>query len=238
MTPRGMTLALAALLTAATLVAIPAARAEDKPRTVAVSATGTVNAEPDIALISVGVLTEDDSAKVALDENSQAMAKVVRAIKAAGVDAKDISTERFGVSPIYDRRKSSNGSYRTRTTGFRVVNMARIKVRRVADTGALIDMAVEAGANQMGAIQFIVSGQEERLDEARRAAMRNAIRRAKLYAQAAGAKVGDVLTISENVFRDGPRPVAMARSSSGMAAPIEPGQQTLRVTINVVWALE
>ena len=117
-------------------------------------------------------------------------------------------------------------------------NSARLTVRDVSQVGAVIDRAAEQGANTIGSISFAVSGLETKLDAAREAAMRNAIRRAKLYAAAAGAKLGDIRTISES-FHGQPRPAQFGRAAKMSAsAPIEPGQQKLGVTVHAVWELE
>ena len=102
----------------------------------------------------------------------------------------------------------------------------------------MIDRAAEQGANTIGAISFVVSGLETKLDAARREAMRNAIRRAKLYAEAADAKLGAIQTISEQ-FHGRPRQAHFGRAAKmSAAAPIEPGQQKLGVTVHAVWELD
>ena len=69
-----------------------AADGDKLERTVSVSATGTVTAEPDIAHISAGVTTEGDTAKDAIARNSTVMAKVIEGLKGAGIAARDIQT--------------------------------------------------------------------------------------------------------------------------------------------------
>jgi hypothetical protein len=115
-----------------------------------------------------------------------------------------------------------------------------VVVRDVTRLGELIDLAAENGANQFRDIDFRVSGQDAKLDEARREAMANAIRRAKLYAEAAGVELGKVMTISEHVQGLPPQPRYRGREASTMAAatPIEPGQQRLTVNVSVVWELD
>lgn len=224
-------------LVAGLLAPLPALADDKSARTITVSASGYVTAEPDIAQIAIGVVTQAPRAKAALEENSKLFGAVLEAIKGIGVDAKDIATERFQVSPVYARRKSSNGYARNKLDGFRVHNSALITVRDIKQTGAVIDRAAENGANNIGAISFVVSGMETKLDDARRAAMANAIRRAKLYAEAAGVELGAVRTVSEQ-FLGQPRPQTRHVARMSAAAPIEPGQQKLGVTVHVVWELE
>ena len=200
-------------------------------RTVTVGASGIVSVEPDIAHISTGVLSEADTAREALQRNSAAMKKVIDGLKGAGVDAKDVQTSRFGIEPRYDQPK--DGRY-ARITGYRVVNHVRITARDVSRLGDLLDLVVTLGANQAGGISFEVSNAETLKDEARRQAVANALRRAKLFAEAAGATVGDVLTIAEDVSASPPMFSGRAMAQS---APIEPGSQALEVRVQVTWAL-
>lgn len=211
-------------------------RAQDEPkRTISVSASGEVLAEPDRAAIQAGVMTESPTAKTALAGNSKKMAAIINGLKAAGVDAKDIQTSRFDVQPVYDNPKTGAPTIR----GYRVINQVHLTVRAISDLGELIDRIVSLGANQINSIRFEVSDMEVRKDQARREAMRNAIRRASLYAQAAGATLGDVLTINEQVSGG---PVSFETRGAGRiaasAAPIAPGQMALEVSVHVTWALK
>ncbi len=230
-------MALCAVLFAATHVQAQEGAAK---RTVTVSASGTVAAEPDRAEITIGVVTQLASAKEAIGENSKIAERVLKAIREQGIEGKDIATDHFEVSPVYTRYKKSSGGATNRIEGFRVRNLARVQVRDIAKVGDVIDGAAQKGANHVGQIRFIISDLEARLDAARRDAMANAIRRARLYAEAAGASLGDVLTISESVQGLRPQPFEARARSSSMAAsvPIEPGSQTLKVVIHVVWALQ
>ncbi len=224
------------------LVAIATTAAADtveKPRAITISASGYVDAAPDMARINVGVVTEAKSAKAALNENSELFQSVLKAIRDLGIQGADIKTAQFRVSPVYARRKSSPRHGAREIDGFRVVNSAMVTVRDLDKTGVVIDKATTAGANRIGAIYFEVSGREHKLDAAREKAMANAIRRAELYAAAAGASLDEVMSINENVRRGGPRLAQMeARSSMASSTPIEPGEQRLGVTVNVTWRLK
>lgn len=213
-------------------------RAADRmtERTVSVSATGSVSAEPDIAHVSTGVLTEGATAREALDKNTAAMRALIDGLKSLGIDAKDIQTTHIGVEPRYQPSKDG----RTPTiNGYRVNNQVRIVQRAVAKLGDTLDKAVTLGANQINGVHFEVSKAETLKDEARRLAMANARRRAELYATAAGAQLDRVLTISETVIGSGPRPMlGNARMAMAEAVPVEAGSQSLDVTIHVLWSLK
>jgi uncharacterized protein YggE len=212
-----------------------AAAANEKrlERTVSVSATGSASAEPDVARISTGVVSEAESAREAVSQNTALMKRVVDALKAAGIAAKDIQTTAVNVEPRYQH---ANDGRPPAIIGYRALNQVEIDARDIAKLGEVLDQAVTSGANQIGGIHFEVSNAETLLDEARKQAMANALRRAKLYAVAAGTELGQVLTIAEEVHVGPPRPLARS-ALAAEAMPIERGSQTLEVKVHVTWAL-
>ena len=234
--PRRGCLLVLVIALAAICVLAPA-RAGDEPmqRSVTVSATARVAAEPDIAHVTAGVTSEADTAREALDRNTEAMAGVVAGLKAAGIDAKDIATSSFNVEPRYSNPREGAAPA---ITGYRVSNQVHVTVRDLARAGEVLDRLVSLGANEMGGLSFEVSRAETLRDEARRQAMANALRRARLFAEAAGAKVGEVLSISEDVRTPPVRPVPMARAARAEMVPIEPGTQELEARVTATWALE
>ena len=212
-------------------VAVAPARADEEraPRSVTVSASANVAAEPDVAHVTAGVATEADSAREALDRNTEAMARVRRA------SGKDIATSAFNVDPRYSNPR--DGTAPT-IVGYRVSNQVHVTVRELARVGEILDRLVSLGANEMGGLSFEVSKAETLRDEARRQAIANALRRARLFAEAAGAKVGEVISISEDVSTPPVRPMPMARAARAEMVPIEPGTQQLEARVTATWALE
>lgn len=225
------TLAVLALVTGA-----PAALAEDirEVRSITVTATGQVAAEPDQARITSGVATEAATASQALSRNSDLMKKVIDGLKAEGIDAKDIQTTSFRVEP---RLHAAARREAPTIDGYRVVNQVEVLARNLDRLGDVLDRLVSLGANAMAGLTFEVSRAETLRDDARKEAVANAKRRADLYAAAAGAEVGEVLTIQEG-GDVGPRPMPMARAMRGEAVPIERGTETLEASVTVTWALK
>jgi uncharacterized protein YggE len=230
-------LAILALLVAAALaVARPGMAADgDKAveRAVSVSASGSVSAVPDMAFISAGVLTEADTARDALSRNNATMAKLIDGLKAAGIAAKDIQTNAMNVAPRYVQPREGRPAT---VSGYSVTNQVRITVRDIRKLGDILDQAIALGANQMHGIGFDVSNAETLKDEARKLAMQNARRRAELYATAAGAQLGPVLRIAEDVAEARPMPGARARVAM-TSVPVEAGSQALEVEVHVTYAL-
>ncbi|MEM7497235.1 MAG: SIMPL domain-containing protein [Pseudomonadota bacterium] len=235
-------LPLAALaLMAATLAApvpAPAQDAGEPRRTITVQGAGETTAVPDMAHITLGVTTEARSAARALDENSAAMTSVMDALSAAGIESRDIMTASVNLNPVYDQRPDQSG--RRAIRGYRASNQVRIRVRALESLGSTLDAVANAGATDIHGISFGLSEPEAAMDAARRDAIADARRRATLYAEAAGAALGPVLTISEvGIARPFPmQSDMMMRAEAAMAVPVSPGEQSIGASITVVYALE
>jgi uncharacterized protein YggE len=203
------------------------------PRSVTVVGRGEIKARPDTAIIHIGVDTEAKTAREALAQNNTEAAAVQKKLADLGIDAKDIQTSGFNIYPVY-------GTDGRQLTGYRVNNSVTVKIRGVDKAGALLDQVVQAGANSIGGITFTVDSPRGFEDQAREQAMRDAKARADLLARAAGASVGEVLVITENVGSP-VMPIAMERAVAQDAAapvPVQPGEQTIAISVQVTYALK
>jgi uncharacterized protein len=225
-----------AVLASFLTVEVPEALADaPEKRTISLSATGAIKTTPDKVDITTGVTSEGQTARDALDKNTQAMTKVVDGLKEAGIESKDIQTTNFSISPIYEQKKHGQAAF---ITGYRVTNQVHIIVRDTEKLGDILDKVVSLGANQIGSISFGVSEPEALKDEARKQAMRNAIADAKLYAETADVELGPVLTITEEDGGYIPRYAeAAAPMAMDKAVPIEAGTTTVEVKLRVTWEL-
>jgi len=210
------------------VTALGPARAAEK--LVTVTGEGTVAVAPDAAVIRIGVSSQDKTAREASEANAKQMTAVLAAIKDAGIADRDIQTSRLSLQPQYDASKSGT----PRLTGFMATNQVTIKIRDIDRLPVVLDRAIGAGANEMSGIEFVVSEQSKLLDRARDDAIADARRKAELYAQAAGSKIGHVVAITEEGSAAAPRPMQTMRAS---AVPIAPGEQTLRATVTVSYEL-
>ena len=231
---------LLALLACVALTPLQAslALAHDEPqkRTISLVATGAVKTTPDKVDISTGVTSEAKSAREALDQNTEAMAKVVEALKVEGIEPKDIQTTNFSVSPVYEQRKEGTAPF---IVGYRVTNSVRITVRDTKKLGAILDKVVSLGANQIDSIEFGVEEPEVLKDEARKLALKNVTDNAKLYAEAAGVELGPIVTISEEESSYYPRfAPAATRMEMSKDVPIEAGTASVEVRVRVTWELQ
>jgi hypothetical protein len=224
-------------LAVALLVMTAPASAQSASRTLNIAGTAEVHAAPDAALVMTGVVTESDTAAAALKANSATLSKVVDAIRAFGVEAKDLQTSGLSLAPRYQLDKLSSGE-RQRIIGYTVANEISVRVRDLAKLGDLLDKVTVAGANRIDGIEFIISNQDALLEEARQKAVADAKGKADLYARAAGFTLGKVMSLSEEAVPSR-RPMMRAMVASGAAAPVpvEAGEMTLSVRVRVVWSL-
>ena len=211
-----------------TALSLVPARAVEK--LVTVTGEATIAVAPDAAIIRIGVTSQDKTAREASDANAKQMSAVLAAIKDTGIAERDIQTSRLSLQPQYDSSKSGNA----RLTGFQANNQVTVKIRDIDKLAIVLDRAIASGANEMSGIEFVVSEQSKMLDQARDDAVADTHRKADLYAKAAGAKLGSVVSISEEGPTAQPRPMQAMRAG---AVPIAPGEQTLRAIVTVTYEL-
>jgi len=200
-------------------------------------AVGETVKVPDLAVISAGVVTQAADASTAMRDNAAGMAKVIAAIRKAGVAERDIATSTIGLSPQY--RYGEN--LPPVITGYQASNTLTIRFRDVAKSGTILDALVAAGVNQISGPTLQIDKPQAAEDEARIAAVKTARARAQLYADATGLKVKRILSISEAGGYSPPQPVMyMVKSARGEAADttINPGEQTVGVSVTVSFMLE
>jgi uncharacterized protein len=222
---------IAAAIGAAALLAAPALAQSETP---AISVTGeaTISVPPDQAQVEAGVTSDGKTAHEASEANNVTMGKVLLALKAAGIDAKDIQTSRLSLQPQSAPNRSTNA-----IVGYRASNQVTVRLRDVTKVASMIDLLVGAGANDIGGINFMVSQASKLLDDAREQAVADARRKAEIYAKAAGVTLGAPLSIAEE---GAPAPVFRAKMLGGMAAPtpVAQGEETLSVNVSVSWAIK
>jgi uncharacterized protein len=225
--------ALAAAALAAALLTAPALAQVIPPAAISVTGEATVSVPPDLAEIDGGVTSEAKTAREASEANNAAMAKVLQALKGAGIEEKDIRTSRLSLQP----QSAPNRSGPSAIAGYRASNRVTVRVRDVTKVASVIDTLVGAGANEIGGINFVVSQASKLLDEARERAVADARRKAEIYARAAGVTLGAPLSISEE---GNSAPVPYRRMATGMAAsaPVAQGEETLAVTVSMSWAIK
>ncbi len=220
----------AALAVVGLLAALPPAVAQEKSvPTITVTGEGLITARPDMAIVSVGVVTRAPSAAEAMTQNSKAMNGVIAAAKQAGIEARDLETSRLSLQPQYSY--PGQGSREApKLVGYEASNSVSIRVRVLDKLGGLLDQLVTSGANQIRGVELTLAEPGPLRDQARTAAMKDALRKAEILAEAAGVRIVRLFSAIEG-FAEPPRP--MMRMSADAAAarapvPVEAGEQEIR----------
>ncbi len=221
-------LAGAALVATAMLPAAPAAAQDSAaarlPPRISVMGEGEASVAPDMAVVTLSVLREAGTAREALNANSAAMKEVLDALKAAGIAERDIQTSRLDIQPRYSQ-PSRDKPQEPKIVGYAVSNEVTVRIRKLAEAGAIIDKVVGLGVNQGGGISFVKEDLKATMTEARKRAVADALDKARTLAEAAGVKLGPILSIEENAAP--PRPIAyaapMRKAAADMSLPLASG---------------
>ena len=180
--------AFAALLT---LVMCASALAENP--TLTAQGIGIVRFDADCASIMLGVREVSEDVATAQSTVNEKLAKVVAALKEAGVQESDIQTSSISLYPQYDYDQVNSP-----IVGYSAENMITVNTTDIDGVGRYIDLAFEAGANTFNDISFSARDTSAQKDRALELAVENARAKAETMAKAAGMKLGDLVRIAEN----------------------------------------
>jgi uncharacterized protein YggE len=229
-------------------------------RGVTVTGSGKASGKPDVARTTIGVETRAASAEEAVVDVNARMARVVVALKQAGVAEADLRTStvslNFERNPEPPRPVEPAPSAATKmaptaapsapvapvaAAGYYVAtNNVEVTVRDLNRAGQVLSAATSAGANQMYGIRFEVEDPSALLAVARQKAVEDARARAAKLAQLAGVELGKAISITEqDSGSPGPMPAfAMMRSDSVQSAPVERGELTYSTSVQIVYELD
>lgn len=237
-TPLAAMAAMAFILSVALAAPAHAQEGEEAPRTITLTGEGETTAPPDIAYIETGVVTDGKTAAEALAANSKAMADIFAGLKDAGIEDRDMQTSQFSVYPVYEQQPEPRTTPETpKIGGYRVHNQLTVTVRDLPKLGGILDQVVTLGSNQLNGIRFSIDEPDALVDEARKDAVKDALRKAKLYAGAAGVALGQIVSISENGVSM-PQPMYMKsmsmREGAASDVSVAAGEQRLTASVTLV----
>ena len=216
---------------------LTSAAVDDAPlRFVSVVGHGEASARPDVAVVQVGVETQDVTAAAALAQNTARMKALVAAVKQAGVADKDVRTTSFQVFPYYTESKTNPNQ--PVLAGYRVVNEVTVRSKNVAGLGALLDKLVGVGANQIRGVTFEIADDTALKVEARKRAMEDAEKKARQLAELAGASLGPIHDVRETQGGPGPMPYGrMMMAEAKQSVPMEASESVVAVDVEAAWTL-
>jgi uncharacterized protein YggE len=196
---------------------------------VIVSGTSSVAMTPDVVSVSLGVSTKGSTVRKIVDENNAKVAKIVEILKARGVHADQIKTSSFELAPV------EHDSVRT---GYEVSSSIGVSSKQVADVGALVDAAIDSGANQIRGPEFTVENEKVVQERCITEAFGDAKAKAKQLAELSERGLGRVLAVT-----DGSSSPFELKSRSGVEGGVvggvvmEPGVHTVQCGVTVAFEL-
>lgn len=238
-----MRLAALLLLASAPLAPVAAQVAIEAPPGAArlsLSVNERIEADPDLAIVTGGVMTAAPTATEALRQNSEQMQRVIAAVRRAGIAERDVQTVGVNLNAQYDYQGRRDGQP-PRFIGYQASNSVQLRVKDIARLGPILDSLVESGANQINGPTFTLENPDELLAQARLKTVAKAQTSANAYARTAGFRSARLIGIDEAGSGGGdPIIVTGARSMNiaAEAAPISPGQVRQSVTVNFTFLLE
>ena len=202
--------------------------------TVTFSGTGEIFAKPDLVTTSFSVLTQAKTVAEALSGNTQKMNAVVDFMKSQGVAEKDLKTTNFNIFPRYEYQKGKSV-----LVGYEVDQSLEVKIRDLSKIGQILQGGADAGANQVGDLNFTVDKADELKSQARLLAIGQAKAKAKELTSQLGVKLGKITNFSEN----GGFPIifgmskAMSEGMGGGAPQIQTGENKIEVTVSITYEI-
>jgi uncharacterized protein YggE len=219
--------AAAALLFAATSMAqtVPAQR-----RIIRAYGEASVTVRPDVARVSVGVLTQAQTASDAATRNAEQAAAVIAALRSLLGATAEIRTVSYTLGPVYTY--PSGGQ--PQLNGFQANNVVEAVVTDLGLVGRVIDAAIQAGANRVESLRMGLQDDDSARAQALRLAGQKARTKAEAIATGVGVRLGAVLSAVEGYDV---RPLTTGeRTAVDVAAvttPVEPGTLSVRATVTL-----
>lgn len=220
----------------AALVSLSPAHAQE-PATITVTGEGQSVAAPDLAVISLGVRNQAETALEAVNATSSALEGVLARLTSMGIAARDVQTESLSLNQIWDRRSQSGQSL---PGSFEASNILTVRVRDLDQLGAVLQAALSDGANTLSGLSFGFDDPGPLQDIARRDAVADAMAKAALYADAAGVALGPVLSITEGGGGAAPvlRAASMRMAAEVADVPVAAGETEISARVTMVFEIE
>ena len=206
--------------------------------TINVNGQASIESLADEVSIYIGIDTLKDTADASKNANSEISDKVLFALYKEGVTKDEIETASYNIYPEYDY---SNGKQEIK--GYRTTNILKIKTKDFSKIGKIVDVSVDAGANNVQSINFELS--QDKQNQLKTQAISKASEDAKLKAQATAeglnAKLGKVKSVTVQDYNYYPLPYYTAESGvalkQALATEIMPKKLEVNAMVNVVFEL-
>ncbi len=212
----------------------PMAAFADASGTLTVTGTATVNAAPDQATLSLGVTTTGATAAVAMGANNDAASAVIARLIAAKVAERDMQTTGLSLNPNWVMNAAGTAQ---EIQGYTASSTLTVRIDALDAAGAILDAAIADGANTLNGLTFGLTDPRPLEDDARKAAVADALARAQVLAQAAGETLGPIVSITEGSGGQQPMPM-LFKAAADSAVPLAAGEVGVSAEVTIVWQLK
>jgi uncharacterized protein YggE len=220
-------------------------RATLEQQGVLVVGTGSVQLDPDLVLLTIGVESREKMVSMAQAKASVAMEAIISSLDSQGVSKDDMRTQRFDIQPIISYQGHPNPVQNV--DGYKVSNTLVVRISDIERVGEMIDSAVVAGGDltRVQSISFVAEDQSAARIKARTLATENAIVKANQFAEVLSIKVGQPIFVSELGADDASSRIyslqrfAMAdESMSAATVPIIAGEIGINSQVQILFSIE
>ncbi len=230
---RGLPLALlATALSVSAVAAEPACQ-----RHVSVTGHASAAQAPDFAEIAVGIEAKGATAPAALDAASKAVAGLSALAREAGIAPADIGTAAVTLRPA-TRSVTRPGGMIEEPDGYAASNVVRLRLAEMSRLGDLLRRMVETGANRIDGITFGLRDPDAVFAGLQTAAARDARTRAAALAEAVGARLGPVCTLTASGGEPAAPVMRAMAAPKSRPVPVEAGTIDTSASVTAVFALE
>ena len=211
-----------------------------------VSGTSSIELEPDMATLSLGIESSASTVSEARDNASISINEMLNVMKNVGIDDEDIQTTAFNIYPQYEYIEvKENGRVRgvQELVGFTVSNMLLVTVKNLGDIGEIIDKITDAGGNDVrfNSINFGIDDPVPYQSELRKLAVEDGVTKATQLAEYSGVKLGAITMITDYSYQasvDQDQAIFAERAMAMASTSINPGSLNLSMRIDMVFEIE
>ena len=213
-------------------------------RTIAITATDKVTVLADIASVHVGFIAYGPDSDAAYANGSRLSSAIVKALTTAGIPNDAIESENQNVSPVQEYQVDKLTPAEKAQRKFQVTQSWTVRTN-AADAAKTLDLAVQAGANQSGQIEWSLKDENAAQAEAAAKALQRARTVAGEMAKGLNVKLGPLLFASNETQAEPVRPLMRAMSVNGAMDKVAPQPLAINArqieksaTVYAVFAIE
>ena len=212
---------------------------EKTGETISITGYAEVSAKPDVAQITISVLSENRDLGVATEDNNTKTNAIVSFLKENGIEDKDIKTSTYNINPRYEYYSDYRNRY---LAGYEVTQSLVVKIRNLDSVGEIIAGSSERGSNDISSLSFIIDDDEALKAQVKKQAIDDAKLKASELAKDLGISLSEIVGFYENNYYSAPQisyaKVAMVENLDSSTPSIEAGENTIIASITITYKIK